>query len=150
MSWQTVFQAFSASFGAIGAWFIYDLIREFKMFKTETKTDIQTLKTERADFKNTVRLAELSIHSRVVDLQKISNSHYLQVEKSLNTVNMELERFRNLMTTATGKAETFEAFLNKVLNVSKLLNDRIRKTEHELHSLKIELGDLLIIKGEKK
>lgn len=150
MNWQVVLQTFSAGMGAIGIWFIYDLIREFKLFKKETRLDIQSLKTERQDFKSTVRNAELNIHGRVTDLQKIHNNHFIQSEKSINAVNMELERFKNLMTTASGKADAFENFLNKLLVIAKTLNDRLKKVESEMSTLKIEVGDLTIFKDKKK
>lgn len=147
MTWQTVIQTAMTGFAAIGAWFLYDLVREFKMFKVEAKTDINTLKNERASFQNTVRNAELSISIRVTEIQRVHNEFTLDVKKSLIEINAKFSQLQGAVDVTSKKAENFEGFLDRSLTLCRTLDGRLKKQEHEMRSLKIDLGKVVLFKN---
>lgn len=140
MGWQLVSQVFSTGMAGIAVWFIWDLIREFKSFKTETKTDIISLKHQREEFKLLVGDAKLVISQRVTSLEGIHNKYNLEVNRAIIEVNAELSKLRDTMAITNDKSKHFDDFLNKVLIIIKKVNERVRK---------IELENVTIIKGAK-
>lgn len=147
MTWVEIFQGVTGFFAALGAWFIYDLIREFKSFKKETTDNVYSLKQERHTFQNTVRNAELSIGMRVNDMQKIHNEFTTMAKQSMNELKSELTHLKNVVESTSEKAENFEEFLKKALQLSRALNERIKAQEKELQNLRVVIGDTTIIKG---
>lgn len=135
MSWLVAFQTFTAGLAAIGGYFIYDLIAEFKAFKSDTKTDVFNLKLERSNFQSTVRNAELSIGLRVNEIQKVHNDFTLEMKTTLL-------QFGN-------DTKNFTKFMQKSLDLCEHLNDRLKTQEQELKTLKIQLGEVMIFKSQK-
>jgi len=146
MSWEIALQSFSAGLAAIGLWFIYDLIREFKMFQKETRTDVSTLKNERVTFLNTVKQSELMISSEVMKMQKIQDSFSLEVKKSFIDITKDISELRKIIDETSKSSANFSDFLNKALEVMKKINDKVRRHEFELQTLKIEMGELTLFK----
>ena len=145
MSWELVLQSMSASLAAFGIWCIYDLVREFKIFKSETKNDVVSLKQERMSFQNTVRSAELTINSRVNDMHKIHTSFAFDVKDSLLKINNEINQMSLKINSSTRKVENFEEFLQKCLVITKNMNERVKKQEHEIK----KINDVLIFKTKR-
>lgn len=135
MTWASAFQLFSSGLAAIGVWFIWELVKEFKAFKVETKTDISTLKIQRSGFEVTVRNAELNIGLRVNEMQKLHNNFSLEVKEALM-------QFRN-------DNKNFSKFMKTSLELVGRLNDKLVVQEKELKSLKIQLGEVIIFKSQK-
>lgn len=149
MNWQLALQSFSVGLGGIGLWFIYDLIKDFKDFKKETGRDISALKKEREDFKNTVRSAELSISYKVQDMQKVHGEFVLHTKgMHLETVR-DLAQIKNVLVDSSKKADEIRSYLDKSLLLNKNFHERMKLMESEFKTIKIQIGDLLIIKDKK-
>jgi len=146
---ELAFKIFSSGLAAIATWFIWDLIREFKLFKAEAKAEMLNLKLEREEFKAIVRDAKDVISTRVLSLERIHHSYNLEVTQTIRKMNAEFEKLQNNFSLATQKVSNFELFFKKMLAIIKGINDRVKKSEAEISSVKIELGQVTIIKGEK-
>lgn len=149
MSWEHVLQTFTASLATLGGWFLFQLVTEFKTFKKEAGRDIIDLKLERQAFQTTVRAAELTIGMRVNDMQKLHNEFTLDVNKSLMLLGSDMDRIRIVTNSTMTKAENFESFLKKSLQVSQALSQKLDQQKQELQSLKIQVGEVLILKTKK-
>ncbi|NJM09377.1 MAG: hypothetical protein HC883_00295 [Bdellovibrionaceae bacterium] len=147
MSWEIFLQTITGSLAAIGGWFLFDLVREFKSFKAETKSDVISLKNSRADFQNTVRNAELSIALRVNEMQKIHNDFSLKIKSTLNEIENDMAQLKIMVEVASDKVGQFDSFLTKSLRLSQALNEKLKKHDKELESLKIQMGNTRIIKS---
>lgn len=135
MSWEVVLQSVTAGFAMIGAWFIYDLIKEFKSFKESTRTDVGSLKAQRDKFEYIIRQAELTIGLRVNDLQRIQNEFSTQLKAASHDFKME--------------TQNLDKFMVKSLEVVNLLNERVKRVEADSKDIKIKLGELIIFKTNK-
>jgi hypothetical protein len=139
----------STAISAVGAWFIYDLIREFKTFKKDTSVDIQSLKQERQLFQTTVRNAELTIGHRVHDLEKIHTNYSQAVSEKILNVKEELIKVRLASTDIVNQSQRVEAYLKTSFKLSKALNDHVKRHEKELSHIRIRLGDTTVFKSQK-
>ena len=133
MTWELALQSLILGMAAIGSWFIYDLISEFKTFKESTRTDVQALKQERAGFAAIVQTAELNIGMRVNEMQKLHNDFTLEVKTSLMQFGHN--------------TKNFEKFMQKSLDVCTRLSERLKMQEMELRAIKIEIGEVMIFKN---
>lgn len=145
MSWEIVLQSITAALGGFGIWCIYDLIREFKAFKSETKNDVFSLKQERNSFQNTVKSAELTINSKVNDMHKLHSTFALDVKESLFKINDEISKMSFAIKSSTKKTENFESFLQKCLLVTKTLNEKVKNQETEIK----KINEVLIFKTKR-
>lgn len=150
MTWQLVIQSFMMTFAAIGGWFLYDLVREFKSFKSETKNDVFTLKQERHDFKTTVRNAELTISLKVNDLTRLHHDFSIQVRRDLQDITHEVAQIKKASTEAAAQTENYGEFLKSTLKLSRAFNERLKAQESELKTLKVELGQALLMLKNRK
>lgn len=149
MNWPILLQTMTAASIPLATWFLWDLIREMKTFKESTRSDISTLKSEKITFINVVRTAELTISSKVNDMQRIHGNFSVEVKKALIEINAEIVSLQKVIGSAAKKSENFEAFLDKALAVVKNINDRVRRNEHELQALRIEVSEFSIVKDNK-
>lgn len=146
MSWQTALQTFSAGLAALAIYFLYDLIREFKLFKKETGVDISNLKIERSQFQTTVRNAELTIGLRVEEMHKIHTTFSHQVQEKILGVREELIKTKFAADTIVRQSERLEEYLKKSFQLSKALNESLKRHEKEIQMIKIKIGDTTIFK----
>lgn len=146
MTWQTMLQLFTGTFASLGAWFLYDLIREFKSFKSETKTDVFNLKQERNDFKTTVRNAELSIALRVTDLQRLHSDFATNIKEQLFELKNEIKEIREITNHAKHNSQQYADFLKKALELCRFLDQKLKTQEREIKSIQIKLDELIILK----
>lgn len=128
---------------------MFDLVREFKNFKSEAKNDIFTIKLERESFKTTIRNAELSIGLRVTEMQKLHSEFALQVKERLIEMRSEIERANTASTDLIKQAQTLDEFIKKSFELSKILNEKLKTHEKEIKDLKIKVGGATIFKGTK-
>ena len=149
MTWELVLQSFTVGLAAIGSYFIYDLISEFKMFKKDTKTDVDSLKLERSSFVGTVRNAELSIGLRVNEVQKIHNDFSLNVSQTLGEINVEMQKFKLTVDDTAKKVEKLDSFLVKSFQISQKLHQKIAAHDEEIKGMKVQMGDTTIFKSRK-
>lgn len=146
MSWYSVFQT---GLAGIGAWFLYELVKEFKSFKSETKRDLANLEKQRAAFENSLRQTDLSMRMRVEDLRQLQHDHNLQAKHLLSQIKTDVTRIEIIAENLEKKTLDHEAFMKKYLQVSKVFNEKIKNHESEIKSLQLKLGDLTIIKSGK-
>ena len=149
MSWESVLQVFMSGFAGIGAWFLYDLVREFKGFKNETKNDVFTLKHERNNFQTTIRNSEMTISSRVNEMQRISQEFSLTVRKDLQDIKFEISKIKESTDQASKNSKHYAEFLQRALELCKALDTRLKSQEQEVMSLHLKIKDLIIIKSGK-
>jgi hypothetical protein len=71
MSWDAVVQIVSSGFGLFGLKLLYDLVREFRNFKDETKRDISSLRTERDAFRLAIKEADLNLKGHVLQMDEV-------------------------------------------------------------------------------
>ena len=136
MTWQDAIQVVSTVFAGIGMWFVFDLIREFKQFKTESKRDITNLQRERDLFTQLVRGSELSMKSRVLELNSALETNKTHVERGLGIIDNELARIRMSIDRANEKAQRFDDFMKTALKLSHAINEKQKQLEKEFLSMR--------------
>lgn len=142
MTWEIALQTISAGMAGIAMFFLYDLVREFKTFKSETKRDILNLEKQREEFKTTVRNYELSSSIRTNELQKLHNDFNLKVSKEVANLGVDIMKIHALTTDMNKKTETFNDFFSKSLSIMK-------RFDLEIKSMKVQIKDLIIFKNGK-
>lgn len=134
--WKYAFETFITGLAGIAVYFIYDLISEFKTFKTDTRADVSTLKLQRSQFEITVRNAELSIGLRSNEMQKQLNEFSLDIKQAVMKFSSE--------------TQTFDKFMRKSLELAGQLNDKMKHQEKDLKDLKVQLSEVMIFKGQPR
>lgn len=150
MNWQTAFQTFATGMAALASWFLYDLVKEFKSFKSETRTDVSGLKRERDDFKTTVRNSELSIAVRVTEMQKLHSEFNVKIVEQISSIKSDVRELRDVMREAKENSKNYAEFLQKALKICHVLDHRLKKQEADLKAVKIQVGELMILKSVHK
>lgn len=135
IDWQTALQVFSTGMAGIASWFLFDFVREFKAFKVEANKEIQTLRAERSTFQSVVRNAEMSMSLRTSEITKLVSEFKILVKSDVLDLKSDLREIKALTSN-------HESFMRKSLEVSKRLNQEVK-------SLKIKMGEVLIIKNGK-
>lgn len=132
LSWETALQSILVGMSAIGSWFLYDLVKEFKDFKKNTGSDIASLKRERDIFQQIVRGSELSMKARVMELNAALETNKTHVERGLGIIDNELARIRMSIDRANEKAQKFDDFMKLSLKLCNTINERQKKLEGEI------------------
>ncbi len=149
MNWDLVLKSFSVGFSGLALWFIYDLIKDFKEFKKEAGRDIGNLKKEREDFKLTVSRAELSIGYQVQEMKKVHGDFSLHTKGVLIETVKDLSLIKTSLSESAKKTEQIKGYLDKSLLLHRNFHERLKFMENDLKTLKIQIGDVLIIKDKK-
>lgn len=140
---MTLYEIFTSGIGAIGIWFLWDLVREMKNFKTEAGRDISALKKEREDFKNTVKAAELSMRVEIAKLEQIHNKFDASITQKIIVLNEEM-KFTTKMSMRNNES------LKIGQQVLKLLNARVKAQSEWIKTIKVAIKDITIFKTDKK
>lgn len=136
MTWEQALQSLLVMGSGIGAWFLYDLVKEFKEFKRESGRDISSLKKEREVFQHLVRSSEVTIQARIQELTSAMTQSKTQVELGLGIVDNELTRVRYSIERAQEKANKFDEFMKNSYKLSFALNEKCKVIERELSIVK--------------
>lgn len=136
MDWAGVIQFSTGCLAAIGAWFLYDLVREFKGFKKETGRDIESLKRERDAFQQMVRGAEISMKARVIELNSALETSKTHIERNLGIIDNELARIRYSIERVNDKAKKFDEFMDVSFRLAQAIHERNKSLQKQINEIK--------------
>jgi hypothetical protein len=146
MTWELALQSLTITLAGIGGFFLYDLVREFKTFKTKTSEDIFALRSERENFKLSIRNAELTISHKVGDLTNLHNQFSVDVKKAHIQFQNEAEKIKDILTDSVKETDRLSNFMKKSFDMHEALNSQMKLQREEINSLKVKLGELTIFK----
>ena len=142
INWTVILTSVIAVLAGFVAYFLHELFQEFKNFKADVRRDIHDLGRERVSFQSTVNQARLDFAVRVTDLQKLHQDFQLDVKESLLQTRTELKHTNLVIVNVAKKAEQLDQNFQKTLTVIKRHDDLLK-------SVKIELENITIFKGQK-
>lgn len=127
MSWDTALKAFTSGLAFIATYFIWELIREYKLFKKETGGILADIKEERRQFEHSVK------------------SISLETQNSFKSANLEILKLKNSVEMVTEKTSKAHDFMKKGLELARALNSKSKRHEDEINHLRLNVGKLTTI-----
>lgn len=137
--WTLATQIFTGGLSAIGVWFLYETLREYRSFKSETGKVLSDLKAERGRF-------ELAIDATQLKIKEMNSG----LDTAMKNTNFEIEKINFNTQEIKGSALKAHLFYQKSLELGAALNTRTKKHEEELQHMRQQIGKALTIFKTKK
>lgn len=138
MTWQIAFQVFTTGLATVAVWFLYDLVREYKVFKTQASGDLFSLRAERRNF-------EVSVMAAGIKLDELRKS----TEYSITVINHEMGKLKESIKEVSDQSERSSSFMKKTYEVVGVLIKRVENSEAEIKGVKVKMGEVTIFKSGK-
>jgi methyl-accepting chemotaxis protein len=150
---------------ALTVWFLTRYVKQRDDFETETKTDIKAIpeqiKTHVTDLKKSaddLRDQVIELKSHNLDFQKKVQTDLAEISRHTDKIELSLERssskaseIEQKLVQINERVQFHDKTLTSVVTVAKDLIKRSEKIENEMHTVKTQIGEnLILIKEIKK
>jgi hypothetical protein len=129
LTWEIALQTFSAGLAAMAAWFLFELVKEYKKFRETSGEDIKRMTLEREVFK-------IGVDSALLKLTELRQS----TEHSVKSINHDMRVFQTSIMDLRKESDKAVDFMKKNYILSKVLHDKVDILDKDLRALKDDLG----------
>jgi hypothetical protein len=123
-------------------YFVHQIVNDFKKFKAKAENNFEEFEKTRASHLDSVRGYSLQIAQKVDELRIIHSEFKAEVEIGMAKIGVDLDKI-------TFRADQAKAVFEKALQLAQVLNQKVKKNEDEISSIKIQLGKSTMFKGKK-